>query len=237
MTSDLSGLRIAKQDLFGGGEMIQEAMFNVELFISAFAVLFVIIDPPGCAPIFATLTQGTSRRHQTVMAFKSVAVAAGILLVFAFFGEQIFHFLHIDYSALRIAGGIMLFIIALQMVFEQRTENRENRAEEALEVIDDPEDISVFPMGIPMIAGPGTIASLLLLMADDPSLGDQMAILLALCCVLFLSLVSFLIAGWLMKIMGKTFTNVLTRVFGFLLAALAAQFVIDGVKAVMISIA
>jgi multiple antibiotic resistance protein len=205
-------------------------MFNVELFMSAFAILFVIVDPPGCAPIFATLTQGTSRKHQTTMAFKSVSVAAGILLVFAFFGDDIFNALHIDFDALRIAGGIMLFIIALQMVFEKRTENRENRVEEALEDIDDPEDISVFPMGIPMIAGPGTIASLLLMMSEGPSMGDQISIIAALAAVLFITLFAFLIAGFLMKLMGKTFTNVLTRVLGFLLAALAAQFVIDGVK-------
>lgn len=205
-------------------------MFNLEVFMSAFAVLFVIIDPPGCAPIFATLTQGTSKRHQRTMAFKSVAVAAGILFLFAFFGENLFQALHIDFDALRIAGGIMLFMIALQMVFEKRTEARENRAEEALEIIDDPEDISVFPMGIPMIAGPGTIASLLLMMSEEPSVTDQVSIMLALCAVLFCSLLAFLVAGWLMKIMGKTFTNVLTRVLGFLLAALAAQYVIDGVK-------
>lgn len=205
-------------------------MFNIELFMSAFAILFVIIDPPGCAPIFATLTQGTSRRHQMTMAFKSVAVAAGILLVFAFFGDNIFHALGIDFAALRIAGGVMLFIIALQMVFEHRTEKRETRAEEALEVIDDPEDISVFPMGIPMIAGPGTIASLLLLMSEGPSMGDQLSVLAALGAVLVITLFAFLVAGFLMKLMGKTFTNVLTRVLGFLLAALAAQFIIDGVK-------
>ncbi len=205
-------------------------MFNPELFLSAFAVLFVIIDPPGCAPIFATLTQGTSKRHQRIMAFKSVSVAAGILFVFAFFGETIFHALGIDFSALRIAGGIMLFIIALQMVFEQRTESRETRAEETLEATDNPEDISVFPMGIPMIAGPGTIASLLLFMSNAEGTGDVATILAALGAVLLITLVSFLIAGWLMKLMGKTFTNVLTRVLGFLLAALAAQFILDGIK-------
>ncbi len=205
-------------------------MFNLELFLSAFAVLFVIIDPPGCAPIFATLTRGTSKRHQHVMAFKSVAVAAGILFVFAFFGEAIFHALGIDFSALRIAGGIMLFIIALQMVFEQRTESRETRAEETLEAIDNPEDISVFPMGIPMIAGPGTIASLLLFMSNAEGTGDVATILAALGAVLLITLASFLIAGWLMKLMGKTFTNVLTRVLGFLLAALAAQFILDGIR-------
>jgi len=86
-------------------------MFDVELFISAFAVLFVIIDPPGCAPIFATLTRGTSKRHQRIMAIKSVAVATAILLLFAFFGEWVFSKLGISLDALRIAGGIMLFII------------------------------------------------------------------------------------------------------------------------------
>ncbi|NNC38817.1 MAG: MarC family protein [Acidimicrobiales bacterium] len=208
-------------------------MFNLELFLSAFAILFVIIDPPGCAPIFATLTQGTSRKHQMVMAFKSVIVAAAILIVFAFFGDNILHALHIDFDALRIAGGIMLFIIALQMVFEKRTENRENRAEDYLEEITDPEDISVFPMGIPMIAGPGSIASLLLLMSESPTIGDQASILAALGAVLVLTLVAFLLAGLLMKLLGKTIMNVLTRVLGFLLAALAAQFVIDGVTGVI----
>jgi len=211
-------------------------MINYDLFLSTFAVLFVIIDPPGCAPIFATLTQGTSKRHQRVMAFKSVAVAAGILFIFAFFGETIFHALGIDFNALRIAGGIMLFIIALQMVFAQRTENRESRAEEALEAIENPEDISVFPMGIPMIAGPGTIASLLLLMSDADTPGDMATVLMALTAVLLITLFSFLIAGLLMKLMGKTFTNVLTRVLGFMLAALAAQFIIDGVKGALIGL-
>jgi len=126
-------------------------MFELELFLSAFAVLFVIIDPPGCAPIFATLTHGTSRKHQNTMAFKSVIVAAVILFGFAYAGEFIFAKLGISLDALRIAGGIMLFIIGLNMVFEKRTEKREDRAEEALETIEDPEDISVFPMGIPMI--------------------------------------------------------------------------------------
>ena len=208
-------------------------MFNVELFLSAFAILFVIVDPPGCAPIFATLTQGTSKKHQTTMAFKSVVVAAGILVVFAFFGDDILSALHIDFDALRIAGGIMLFIIALQMVFEKRTEKRETRAEEALEELEDPEDISVFPMGIPMIAGPGTIASLLLLMSDNPTAADQISILSALGAVLLITLFSFLLAGLLMKLLGKTIMNVLTRVLGFLLAALAAQFIIDGITGVV----
>lgn len=205
-------------------------MFETAIFISAFTTLFVIIDPPGCAPIFATLTKGTSRKHQKTMAFKSVGIASIILIGFAYVGEWLFAKLGISLDALRIAGGIMLFIIGLNMVFEKRTEKREDRAEEVLEEIEDPEDISVFPMGIPMIAGPGTMATLLILMSDAPTRMGQVAILSALILTLLITLFTFLIAGPLIKLMGKSFTDVLTRVLGVLLCTLAAQFVLDGVK-------
>ena len=205
-------------------------MFELELFLSAFAVLFVIIDPPGCAPIFATLTHGTSRKHQKIMAVKSGFIASIILFGFAYVGEFVFAKLGISLDALRIAGGIMLFIIGLNMVFEKRTEKREDRAEEALEEVTDPEDISVFPMGIPMIAGPGTMASLLIMMGKTETLGGQISILAALALTLLITLVTFLIAGPLMKLMGKSVTDVLTRVLGVLLTTLAAQFVLDGLK-------
>ena len=205
-------------------------MFDLALFLSAFTTLFVIIDPPGCAPIFATLTQGTSKQHQRVMAFKSVAVAAVILIGFAYTGKFIFAKLGISLDALRIAGGIMLFIIGLNMVFEKRTEKREDRAEDLLEEISDPEDISVFPMGIPMIAGPGTMASVLLLKSRAAGTSGELTIIAALIAVLLITLVSFLVAGPMMKLLGKTFTNVLTRVLGILLATLATQFIIDGIK-------
>lgn len=205
-------------------------MFELELFLSAFTVLFVIIDPPGCAPIFATLTNGTTRKHQKEMAIKSVFVAAVILFGFAYVGEFVFAKLGISLDALRIAGGIMLFIIGLNMVFEKRTEQREERAEELLGETVDPEDISVFPMGIPMIAGPGTMASILLMMSDARDWHDEVTIMGALALVLLITFVSFLIAGPLIRLMGKSFTNVLTRVLGVLLATLAIQFAIDGLQ-------
>ena len=205
-------------------------MLEVELFLSAFAVLFVIIDPPGCAPIFATLTRGTSRKHQVEMAFKSVFIAAIILSGFAYAGEFIFTKLGISLDSLRIAGGIMLFIIGLNMVFEKRTEKRKDRAEEVLETTKDPEDISVFPMGIPMIAGPGTMASLLILMGRANNWQQELTIMIALASVLLISLIAFLISGPLIRLMGETFTNILTRVLGVLLATLATQFVLDGIK-------
>jgi multiple antibiotic resistance protein len=208
----------------------KEEIMDIELFISALTVLFVIIDPPGCAPIFATLTKGTSRKHQNTMAVKSVMIAAIILFGFAYVGEFLFGKLGISLDALRIAGGIMLFIIGLNMVFEKRTEKRKDRAEDALEDAEAPEDISVFPMGIPMIAGPGTMGSLLIFMSEANSQAEEFAILAALGVTLLVTFLSFLIAGPLMKLMGESFTEVLTRVLGVLLATLAVQFVIDGIK-------
>jgi len=203
---------------------------DIELFLSAFAILFVVVDPPGCAPIFATLTQGTSKDHQRQMAFKSVFIATIILLLFAYLGEFIFAKLGISLDALRIAGGIMLFMIGLNMVFEKRTETRQARAEHVLEDEAAVEDISVFPMAIPMIAGPGTMGSLLILMSEARTLSDEIAILSALCVTLLITLISFLAVVPLLRILGESVAEVLTRVFGILLVTLAAQFVIDGIK-------
>ncbi len=128
----------------------------IELFVSAFVTFFVIIDPPGCAPIFASLTQGCPPAQRRMMALRSVLIAAGILLFFGLFGEDLLDALGISLAAFRIAGGIMLFLIALEMVFEKRTQRRESRANE-VNATPEIEDISVFPMAIPMIAGPGSI--------------------------------------------------------------------------------
>jgi multiple antibiotic resistance protein len=200
----------------------------ISLFLSAFVTFFVVIDPPGCAPIFAGLTRDHPPAQRRAMALRSVAVAAFILLFFALFGEELLHALGISLAAFRIAGGIMLFLIALDMVFERRTARRENRAQE---VSADPEheDISVFPMGIPMIAGPGSIASVMLLMARTDGLQRSLVVLAALAAMLLLTLAALLAAGWLMRLMGKRLEAMLTRLLGVILAALAAQFVIDGI--------
>ena len=202
----------------------------IELFVSAFVTFFVVIDPPGCAPIFASLTSGTDAAHRRTMAIRSVLVASGILLTFAIFGEDLLRSLGISLDAFRTAGGIMLFLIALDMVFEKRTERRENRAND---VIANPqhEDISIFPMAIPMIAGPGSIASVMLMMAKVNGLSESLVILGALAAMLVLTLISLLLAGPLMKLLGYRVEAMITRILGVLLAALAAQFVIDGVKA------
>ena len=202
----------------------------IELFVSAFVTFLVVIDPPGCAPIYASLTTGADARHRRAMAIRAVVVAALILLVFALFGEDLLGALGISLDSFRIAGGIMLFLIALEMVFEKRTQRREERAKEVLET-PEVEDVSVFPMAIPMIAGPGSIASIMLLMARSEGLDQSLVVLGAMALVLVLTLVALLLAAPLMRLMGHRVETVITRLLGVLLAALAAQFVIDGIRA------
>lgn len=202
----------------------------IELFISAFVTFFVVIDPPGCAPIFASLTGGAPATHRRAMAVRSTLVAALILYLFAVFGEAFLGALGISLDAFRVAGGIMLFLIALEMVFEKRTERRTHRAED---VKSDPshEDISIFPMAIPMIAGPGSIASVMLLTSKSNGIEESLVVLSALAIVLLVNLAALLAAGPLMKAVGYRVEAMITRILGVVLAALAAQFVIDGIKA------
>jgi len=205
------------------------------LFLSAFVTFFVVIDPPGCAPIFASLTRGGSPDFRRAMAIRSTMIATGILLLFAIAGEPLLRALGISLDAFRIAGGIMVFLIALEMVFEKRTERREGRAEEitrrqAEEHRPEPEDISVFPMAIPMIAGPGSIATVMLVTSHNH--GQALFVVLAaLASVLMLTLAALIAAGPIMRVLGDKLEAMITRMLGVLLAALAAQFVIDGIKA------
>src|SRR6187399_2028184 len=159
----------------------------IELFLSAFVTLFVVIDPPGCAPIYAGLTTGASPAQKRSMALKACLIAGAILLVFALFGEQLLGALHIELDAFRAAGGIMLFLIALDMVFEKRTQRREARAE-SLQKTPEIEDVSVFPMAMPMLAGPGAIASIMLLVGTARGTLETLVVLGALLVVMVLTL-------------------------------------------------
>ena len=201
----------------------------IELFVSACITFFVVIDPPGCAPIFASLTGGAAPAHRRAMAIRSVAIASGILLFFGLFGEDLLRALGVSLEAFRIAGGIMLFLIALEMVFEKRQQRRETRANE-VNATPEIEDISVFPMAIPMIAGPGSIASIMLMMARSDGLDESLIVLGALASILVLTLVALLAAGPLMRLLGHKVEAMITRILGVILAALAAQFVIDGIE-------
>ncbi|MEG8044245.1 multiple antibiotic resistance protein [Sphingomonas sp. PP-F2F-A104-K0414] len=204
----------------------------IELYISSLITFFVVIDPPGCAPIYAGLSASASALQKRAMAIRAVGVSALILFVFALFGEALLKGLGISLASFRIAGGIMLFLIALEMVFEKRTERREDRA---AKVASDPEveDVSIFPMAMPMIAGPGSIASVMLLMSRNSGIERSLVVLGAMVTILLLTLVALLAAGPIMRILGAKIEAVITRLLGVLLAALAVQFVLDGLSVVL----
>ncbi len=202
----------------------------IELFVSALVTFFVIIDPPGCAPIYAGLTKGADAVQRRSMAMRAVIVAGIILLIFALFGEDLLRVLGISLDSFRIAGGIMLFLIALEMVFERRTQRREERVAKINET-PEIEDVSIFPMAMPMIAGPGSIASVMLMMSRTEGLTESLIVMGAMAVILLLTLIALLAAGPLMRLVGQSVEAVVTRLLGVLLAALASQFVIDGIRA------
>lgn len=205
----------------------------ISLFTASFVTFFVLIDAIGVAPIFATLTAGGNARFRRSMAIRSTIVAAIIIYAFAFGGAWLLNAMHISIDAFRAAGGILLFLIALDMVFEKRTERRENRADDVLAEHEDatpPDDVSVFPIGIPMIAGPGTIASAMFYVSDAGTVMEKGIVLAAIAVNLILVLVIFLMAGPLVRAMGDSVAGALTRILGVILAALSVQLLIDGIK-------
>jgi multiple antibiotic resistance protein len=208
----------------------------LDLFLSAFVTLFVVIDPPGCAPIYAGLVRDASSRQAVTMALRACVIATLILVVFALFGEDLLGALHIELNSFRLAGGIMLFLIALDMVFEKRTQRREERAEKVRAdhaATPEVEDVSVFPMAMPMIAGPGSIATMMLLTARAEGTEQTLTVLAALGAVMLLTFAALAAAGPLMRLLGHRVEAVITRLLGVLLAALAAQYVIDALKVVL----
>ncbi len=210
--------------------MTQELL---SLALATFVTFFVLIDPPGVAPVFASLTSGGGPKFARKMAYKSVIVAGIIIVGFAFGGAWLLGALHISIDAFRAAGGILLFLIALEMVFEKRTERRESRAEALLEdeEHENLDDVSVFPLGIPMLAGPGSIATAMLYMQNaSGSLLHQGIVIGAILANLLLCYFVFLGAAPLIRIMGDSVAGAITRIFGVILAALSVQLLIDGIK-------
>ncbi|WP_299843005.1 MarC family protein [uncultured Roseovarius sp.] len=198
---------------------------DTAFLITAFVTFFVIVDPPGLTPMFLALTQGMSQERRRAIALRACLTGAGLLIAFAAFGEKLLGVIGISMHAFRIAGGLLLFLTALDMLFERRSKRREDRAEE-----DDHEDPSIFPLAIPLIAGPGAIASVILLAGQQPGWAGFGAVVGVMLSVLLMVYLCFLAASFFERLLGKTGIVVLTRILGMLLAALAVQFVLDGIK-------
>ena len=199
-------------------------MPETAFLITAFVTLLVVIDPIGLAPLFAALTKGMSPSHRRAVGIRALLVSFGLLTLFGVVGEGLLNFVGISMPAFRIAGGLLLFLTALDMLFERRTERRE----EKVETLPDP---SVFPLATPLIAGPGALATMILLTGQFPGNWVGVAAIHAvMAAVLVVVFVLFLAAGLLERILGQTGINVVTRLLGMLLAALSVQFVLDGMR-------
>ena len=199
---------------------------DTTFLITSFVTLFVVVDPIGLAPMFVAITQGMSQKKRRSIALRAVAVGGAVLFLFAVFGESVLSFVGISMPAFQIAGGILLFLTALEMLFNRRTKRRENQSDD--DTADDP---SVFPLAIPLIAGPSAITSVILITNNHPGwigIGEVTAVMAA---VLILVYLMFSIGTLLEQLLGKIGINVITRILGMLLAALAVQFVLEGIAA------
>lgn len=201
-------------------------MTDLPALIAAFTTLFIIIDPMGLAPIFLALTSGMTKAQRRAIAIRACLIGAALMLAFLFLGEALLGFIGISMPAFRIAGGVLLFLTALEMLFQKRQARREDNATE-VETHDDP---SVFPLAMPLIVGPGAITTIILLAGQANGAADLAAVAAVMFTVLASVFVAFLLAPYLERLLGKTGINILTRLLGILLAALAVQFILDGVS-------
>jgi multiple antibiotic resistance protein len=204
----------------------------LEFLKTAFVTLLVTLDPPGLAPVFIGLTLGMTRAAQREVALRATIIAFAILAAFAFGGGAVMDLLGISIPAFRIAGGLLLFYIAFDMIFELRAPSKQTLASDAI-TIDRIRNVAAFPLAIPLLSGPGSITATMLLAgragSDWVALTGLMAIVAL---VMLLCYITFLLSERVSKLLGVTGNVVLTRLLGVVLAALAVQFVINGVLTV-----
>ena len=204
----------------------------LERVFNTFIMLFVVIDPVALVPMFVALTQGGSVAYKRKMAYKATLIATVVLIAFVFIGGTTLKMLGIGLPAFRVAGGVLLFLLALEMVFARQSGLRSTTTAERAEA-EQREDISVFPLAIPLIAGPGALTTVLLMLADGRGEPVAVAIVVGmLFLVLAITLATLLGASRIMELMGETGANVVGRLFGVILAALAVQLIFDGLSAV-----
>jgi len=204
-------------------------MASVDTLVSALTTLLVTVDPPGLAPLFLGLTQGMSTLQRRTVAIRGSLIAFGILTTFALVGAEVLSALGISMGAFRIAGGLMLFAIAFEMIFERRHERKEKTTDDAI-TKDHIHNLSVFPLAIPLIAGPGAISATVLISGTMDGWGGKLQLIGVIAAVVGMVVVALVLAERLNRFLGVTGRALRTRLLGVLLAALSVQFVIDGVK-------
>ena len=206
-------------------------MPDTDALINAMVTLFVTVDPPGLAPIFLALTAGMDRAQRYSVALRSVTIGLIVLIGFSLLGSAILEVLGITIHAFRVAGGLLLFYIAFEMIFEKRQERHEKTSQTAL-TRDQIANVAVFPLAVPLIAGPGAISAAIILSTSmGNSVGGAFTLAAIICATMATVLLFFFAAERVDRYLGTTGRNILTRLLGVLLAALSVQFVADGAKA------
>jgi multiple antibiotic resistance protein len=205
-------------------------MPGYDALLSAVVTLLVTVDPPGLAPLFLALTHGMDRAQRRQVATRASIIGFGVLALFAIAGTAILSLFGITLPAFRVAGGLLLFYIAFEMIFERRHERHEKSAERAI-TKDMIHNVAVFPLAIPLIAGPGAISAAILLSGAFSQPGPRAILVAIIFLVIALVLFVFLLSEKLDGLLGETGRIILSRLLGLILAALAVQFVADGVRA------
>jgi len=203
----------------------------MDYLLHALVTLFVTVDPIGLAPMFMVLTAGFGPVARRQAAVRACTTAAGVLIGFALVGEPLIGFLGITLAAFRIAGGLLLFVIAFEMVFERRIERKAVTAEKASGGIDDLRSIAIFPLAVPLTSGPGAISATILLASQAANVIGVIVLSAAIVIMIAACLAVFLLAGRIEHFLGETGRLLVSRLLGVILAALAVQFVADGVLA------
>ena len=198
--------------------------------LNAFVTLLVTIDPPGLAPLFLALTGGMNRGERLQVALRASIIGFAILALFAIAGAAILSLFGITLPAFRVAGGLLLFWIAFEMIFERRQE-RKNRSADAAITIDHIRNIAAFPLALPLIAGPGAISAIVLLSGSSGTTLGRLSLLAILAACILITFAVLVLAERIDRFLGETGRSILTRLLGVILAALAVQFVADGVRA------
>ena len=203
----------------------------LKTFINSFVLFFITIDTIGNLPFFLSLTEDAKFKKRTQIAIKSTIIAFFILIAFAYIGRYLLEALGVTLDSLKIAGGVILMFIAIDILFEKRKIRREKKVEEALDE-KSYDEIVVFPIAIPFIAGPATLATIILLIGNYAAFPEfQIPVLLALVAALIVSLILMIGGSYIVKFLPKQFLHTTARVMAFILAALATQFIVDGIKA------
>jgi len=203
----------------------------LKAFINSFILFFITIDTIGNLPFFLSLTEDAKLKKRIQIATKSTIIAFFILVTFAYIGRYLLEALGISLDSLKIAGGIILMFIAIDILFEKRKTRREKKVDKALDESNF-DEITVFPIAIPFIAGPSTLTAVILLIGNYANFPEfQIPVIIALIAALALSLVLMIGGSYIVKFLPKQFLHITARVMAFILAALATQFIIDGIKA------